>query len=741
MQRTDFDIMRKMINGDDDVDIEKAIIALIDKKNKRISPPEGQLIDFKEMLIVSSPGDVGELARDILGFSNADGGILLFGVDDSGQIVGTSPLETKILREYLGVYLGTRVEYETHLVDFNGIHLPTIVVLKNKGLHPHLLRKEIELRTGVLRKIKYASGSLFYRKDDKVFVEPHLNNIDEKASELGFTGAAPRTDSAFLFAKDTVGMRIYAPSSTKIIGRDHEVSKIALYFDDLRGRGVSLAGLGGVGKTELAIRVVDELFKRKKFKAIYSGSAKVNLLVSLGSHKIDPIFEDMESLLRDIGSWLGLDVFDEDMTHLEEKVLKNLKEIGACLLFIDNLETVTDKRVFDFIDNKLPDNCWKLTTSRIHKVKNYIRQEQVEPLQPEFAAKMLRSELKNNGLELFASQDINKLQDYAVKLHGHPLGIKFFAWHCKKRPEVWEKGPVSVPMGDLESFCVAHTLQNLTELSRKILCSLIAIMGHTKGTVDCISKVSGVSGDELDQSLVDLEASGMVHVQIEDGTGHPIYYVTPLAEKPARELGQQEEWEVEFVRKLKSYQISNGQNKIDDPRVIEFREYPARNIRKLSPQEREVFLQRIKRVESLANDYDSPILWALKAECLRHSLNIASSDDEYSRAAEAIIHLAPKEKYQGYYSRILIEAATVARSRYAKNAIPASRIIKYLEHAGGPETRHTRVVGMLVQAYRFNNEADKMNSAIKIGREILAAGSLSPFLLDELRNAIEEVAI
>lgn len=64
--------------------------------------------------------------------------------------------------------------------------------------------------------------------------------------------------------------------------------------------GVSIAGFGGVGKTELAIRLVSELYRRGKFKTIYSGSAKQTLLGPSGVQQTDPVFIDLRTFLADV---------------------------------------------------------------------------------------------------------------------------------------------------------------------------------------------------------------------------------------------------------------------------------------------------------------------------------------------------------------------------------------------------------------------------------------------------------
>ena len=51
-----------------------------------IDSGEGYNVEFK----VRVPSKVRELTEEICAFANADGGYLLIGIDDNGQIIGTS---------------------------------------------------------------------------------------------------------------------------------------------------------------------------------------------------------------------------------------------------------------------------------------------------------------------------------------------------------------------------------------------------------------------------------------------------------------------------------------------------------------------------------------------------------------------------------------------------------------------------------------------------------------------------
>ncbi len=720
------------------------LLAVVDRVSGLLGDKESVYVDFKVGLNFEDASCLPELARDVLAFSNTYGGILIFGVTADHRVVGNPEVDSHLLREKLGPFIGTMVSYETGLckVHVSGREktLPYILVPRCTRAYPNLLRKDIPTRSGFGRKIKYMRGSLFYRDGDQTLVEPTGGDIDARAAELKFTGASPRTRSSFLVEEDRPGVRLYAHINDRFVGRREDVGEILSKFDDIRGRGVSIAGLGGMGKTELAIEVAAQSYKSGRFKCIYSGSAKRLLLGMFGPQVSDPWFSDFPGFLRDLGAWLGLDF--QSTTTIEEmkaKCLGDLKSRNKVLLFVDNLETIEDGRLFQFLDHEIPDNVWLLTTSRVHKVKNYVYQKSLEAMNPGDASHLLRHELKRQGLLEYASMPIATLEQRAIQLQRHPLLIRWYAWSCSREKDNWSKTPKVVPRAEVESFCIGHTLQSLSFSAQKVLAGIADTQDQIDVTPECLERVSRVVNTELEVALDDLESAGLISVALDDRTGLITYTTLPLANEPARELARKNDWERGFSRGFKEYIEAKEETPTADPLVRYLVQFDPGSVRNLTPDEILELKKRIDRALERPHAFRIPLL-ALAAECERHSDHIITADDYYKEAAELI--LAGRKPIDQKSSKVLLEAATVAKFRSSTEP-QLRRAISYLASITDIEFAPLRILGMMVEfSARIGDEVAYKEYLDRLAkfRQNEGVGRFSPSQIAALDEALARAA-
>jgi hypothetical protein len=740
VQLSHSEILQRVVAGE--VAVRDGISGLIDRGTGRFTAPEGQLIDYKLMLRLDVNSSVAEIARDILAFSNTDGGLLVLGVEDAdGSIAGHEQIDFRRLRDCLGPYIGTRVNFdleECSVTASGRNHLLIVaMVRRSQAAYPNQLRKDIELRPGLVRKLKYVRGTLFYRNGSETLSESPYGDIESRARELGFSGAAPRTRSSFLLQEDKPGLRLYAPINDRFFGREAELAELSAKFDDPRGRGVSIAGFGGIGKTELGIRLTSELYRRGKFRMIYSGSAKQSLLGPGGPQLTDPVFIDLPSFLSDLAGWLGFNPPRMTVQELASACVSELaKAPHKVLLFVDNLETVTDRELLSFLDNNLPQNCWLIATARVHKIRNFVFPKELDEMDSDDAARLLRYELKRQGLDDRAAHHIGELREKVKGLYCHPLAIRWFAWACKRDPSTWENGIGTTDKRELENFCVAHTLGHLDVHSQRVLGAVLAVGGVADATDECIRQTSGVAESIVDSSLWELECSGLLYATT-DEDGITTYSVPPLAQRPAAELARRNGWEGDYVRNLQSYVRQHRDAPPESPLVRDLLKLEPRRIQYYSSEERTELIARIDRALPRCPENYALKLKVLKAECERHSGMPVSADDLYKECADTVMARGSVPADDVESVRILLEAATVAKAR-AQTEPQIRRAISYLEEIQDSDVAPLRVLGTLTEMYAIIGDRqnyEKYSAAVEQYRT--SHEDIRDSHLDALEEALE----
>ncbi len=246
----------------------------------------------------------------------------------------------------------------------------------------------------------------------------------------------------------------------------------------------------------------------------------------------------------------------------------------------------------------------------------------------------------------------------------------------------------------MESFCVGHTLQNLSAKTLRILAACASSERHATLSPACIKAISGVSGFTLEKSLYDLECAGLLSSNVNEETGQVVYSVAPIAVAPGQDIARHNNWEREFTFNLKKFVASQDASLLDDPLLRDLIEFNPQRLREMLPQEIRDIQERAERVRTRAETYEAELL-ALEADCERHLNNPITADRLYEQAASIAIK-SGKVEVNKRYQRLLLEAATVA-----KHCGPAKtqlrRAIGYLEAIQKTQFNPLRVLGTLVE--------------------------------------------
>ena len=485
---------------------------------------ENELWDFKkDCPIVGKQNQPAwaELAKDVLGFHNAEGGVVIFGIDDSYRFVGARhSLDTKKLNDALRRYLGDKlwVEFHREFIQPDQSFLGTALV-PPKGLR--FARFVADSPNGLSRPFKKDESAL-RRKDSTCLVTKDELDAQEQLDPIPTVGSLYEVDTAFY--------RILRPDYSTFVERPDLCNSISKALKDQRVAIVSLVGIGGAGKTCLATWAVLEAYRRREFEFIVSVTAKDRELTNSGIQDLKPTLTSFDSLIAAILEVLGCEYmlsrpFEEQLGEVR-KFLPGQKG----LLLVDNLETVDDARVIDFLEN-LPEGMKAVTTSRRTRVRNLTKAIDVGGFErPELLEFMtsLRSEPRLGYLHQLTESEqfgIGKSCDMI------PLVVKWTLMRSKTPSEAISNAEFLQTSGRRGGELLEYSFRRVFEEmdgSEKQLLKLLAIFQRPL-PMEALLVGTDFQHSEADDAISSLCNDGLVQRQFDTDRNDYAYALPPLA--------------------------------------------------------------------------------------------------------------------------------------------------------------------------------------------------------------------
>ena len=168
-----------------------------------------------------------------------------------------------------------------------------------------------------------------------------------------FTPSAPKTDTL--------------PRRGLFFGRTDELSKVlrALGPND-RSWGIVLDGIGGIGKTALAVEAAYQALDARLFESVTFVSAKINRLDSGEIKTLQPVAQTLDGFINETARALGRsDIGKLDSAAKPRALIDALRSTRTLLIF-DNLETLgkEEQEALTDVLRDLPNGCKAMLTSR-----------------------------------------------------------------------------------------------------------------------------------------------------------------------------------------------------------------------------------------------------------------------------------------------------------------------------------------------------------------------------------------
>ena len=341
------------------------------------------------------------------------------------------------------------------------------------------------------------------------------------------------------------------------IGRADDLRKLdALVSSDLY-RVVTVTGAGGVGKTALVHKYCQNLLQskqEKKFDALVWVSAKEEKLSVTGIEPLEPTFRTYEEFINQILDTYGwFDEISKPIEWKEEDVQIILRaSLKGMLLVVDNLETIRDERIIEFIKTiPIPNKI--IITSRLG-LGEVERRYQLTEMSINDAVILMRTIAREKGVKDIVSMPTETLSNYVDRMFRYPLAIKWVVGQMAlgKDPDT-AICDLTSSTGDVVKFCFDYIFNSLLSYEAK---QVLFVMGAYEKPLSkgVIAHISGISIDILDQSLRDLTVASLViqsHASMKSGVIETKYELIPLTTKYIQlKLSENPEMHTDITRQV-----------------------------------------------------------------------------------------------------------------------------------------------------------------------------------------------
>lgn len=164
------------------------------------------------------------------------------------------------------------------------------------------------------------------------------------------------------------------PDYERFVGRKAELEQIHLFLSPKhRSWIITIDGIGGIGKSALALEIAyrylhnyDQLVPEDRFDAMIWMSAKQTVLTAEGISTRRRILHTLDDIYTAIAVALQREDITRASAEVQDEVVRNALIRQRTLLIVDNLETIDDEAVLDFL-RELPAPTKAIVTTR-HRI-------------------------------------------------------------------------------------------------------------------------------------------------------------------------------------------------------------------------------------------------------------------------------------------------------------------------------------------------------------------------------------
>ncbi|MEW5938892.1 MAG: tetratricopeptide repeat protein, partial [Chloroflexota bacterium] len=354
-----------------------------------------------------------------------------------------------------------------------------------------------------------------------------LNNLQKLLVEYGEELKTPITPEVEQVLAPKIPNNL--PRRQAFFGRAKEMDTVmrALSPAD-RTWGVLVDGIGGIGKSAIAIEAAHLSQEKNLFDAFVFVTAKQNILEPSGIKELNPPARTLDEFLNETARVLGQSGITKLMGDEKRRALIDVLRSMHTLLIYDNLETLSKEEqegIADFL-RELPQRCKAIITSRRRGGEGAIWLR-VEKLDWDAALGIIENEIaRDAGLANKLNHVKSRWQELFDETNGSPLALVHTLGLMRVRATLTFDGTLEMLRGnrdaDLQKFIFQEARKELTTNDKAALGTLSFFV--PSATFGAWAEVANLSRNALETTIDRLSALSLVDVLI----GEERYALHPL---------------------------------------------------------------------------------------------------------------------------------------------------------------------------------------------------------------------
>jgi tetratricopeptide (TPR) repeat protein len=312
------------------------------------------------------------------------------------------------------------------------------------------------------------------------------------------------------------------PARGEFIGRRREIARVQ---EALVSR-LSLTcidGIGGIGKTALALEVAGECLRASTGEIVADGVPVFDGFIWTTAKGRDLTLNHVLDIIARTLNYPGI---AQQPTEEKRESVRKLMQGKRYLLIVDNFETVADDAMQDFL-LQMPEPSKALITSREQKL-HQAWAVSLKPLEQEEALDLIRSEGRRLGLVSLEKGKEQVLLHLCEATGGAPLAIKWAVGQIKQKGQSLDAVLVALreARGDMFEDIFARSWSLISQDARRILMAMTIFA--TSASWPAIEAASDVHQYALDEALGQLVEMWLVEATAELKSEKRRYGIHPL---------------------------------------------------------------------------------------------------------------------------------------------------------------------------------------------------------------------